>query len=266
MSIININNNKNNRQQQQNHQRRLILSEEDYTSTLSSIVERDYFPDNQRLQAQNALLDARIRGDVAGAVAIRRATRKLLEHEEAIAVQRQQDDQDLMTEQQTTTTGIRKRPRPLQEETITGFHARATNEDDHEFDSNLKQEIAENRQRLQDVFQGGKKAKDDDDDNDAKNKNWLLLEEMASDDFAPESNQIAPSEWKKPGMKNSLFFNPSPLRGSNSELQDQGQPKLLTSHHQQDTIQIQKLHHPLRHQLLCCHHHQSNNKQKMEHW
>ena len=56
-------------------QRRLVLSEEDYTSKLSLIVARDYFPEISRLERENSLLDCRLAGDAIGAVAVRRATR-----------------------------------------------------------------------------------------------------------------------------------------------------------------------------------------------
>lgn len=197
-------------------QRRLVLSEEDYTSTLSSIVQRDYYPQINALERQNALLECRLRGDVAGAVAVRRATRRLMEHEEAMEAQQHDDDQSLLLLEDGTVSGgsstsIRKRPRPLHEESLTGFHARVTNEDDEEFDSNLKQEIQDNRQRLQQVFQ----LKSDNDDGNQNSMRALLENsDMASDDFVPTSNQISASEWERPTMKNGLFFNPTPLRGA----------------------------------------------------
>ncbi len=178
-------------------QRRVVLTEEDYTSKLSSIVARDFFPDVSKLEQQNALLDKRLEGDLAGAIAVRRATRRLVNEEEEEAERRERDDQDL-----ATNSHIRKRPRPLHDESLTGFMARATNEDDHEFDTNQKREIKENRERLAEVF--GTNSKDSISGDKPRN----LLLEMASDDFAPESNRI---EWQKPKARNPLFFNPTPV-------------------------------------------------------
>ena len=201
-------------------QRRLVLTEEDYTSKLSSIVARDYFPDVSKLERQNALLDRRLEGDMANVVAVRRTSRRLIENEEFAAARREQDDYDLVeleTDACSTTdvrsvigfksyTGrpVRKCPRPLEEETITGFVARATNEDDDEFDSNLKRDLKDNRQRISEFYRS-----------DKTNSNTKSLEsihnlclEMASDDFAPESNKI---KWNKPNMRNNLFFNPASI-------------------------------------------------------
>ena len=201
-------------------QRRLVLTEEDYTSKLSSIVERDYFPDVSKLERQNALLNRRLEGDVPGAIAVRRASRRLIEHEDAVAARREEDDYDVVVGSetarcvsvigsQTTYTGrpIRKRPRPLEEETLTGFVARATNEDDHEFDSNLKQDLKDNRQRISE-FYGLENKNSSSDAKSPESSTHNLRLEMASDDFAPESNRI---KWNKPGIRNGLFFNPTPI-------------------------------------------------------
>ena len=66
-------------------QRRKVLSEEEYTATLSSILQRDYFPEIPQLERQAAILERRAQGDIAGAVAVRRAARRLKQHEETIA-------------------------------------------------------------------------------------------------------------------------------------------------------------------------------------
>ncbi|KAG7343992.1 nuclear protein Es2 [Nitzschia inconspicua] len=202
-------------------QRRLVLSEEDYTSTLSTIVQRDYFPQINELERQNALLECRLRGDVAGAVAVRRATRRLMGHEDAMEAQRLKDDEDVITLENGNKTCIRKRPRPLSEETLTGFHARVTNEDNEEFDSNLRQEIQSHREHLEQVFHSQATAATSTKNSVTNSFQRLtngkdLLDEMASDDFCPESNRISVIDWKRPPMKNELFFNPTPLRGASA--------------------------------------------------
>ena len=187
-------------------QRRLVLTEEDYTSKLSSIVARDFFPDVSKLERQNALLDRRLEGDLAGAIAVRRETRRSIQKEEIAEAKREQDEHDLVRDtlsgsvvvrsKMQTHLGrpIRKRPRALEDESLTGFVARATNEDDHEFDSNLKQDIKENRERISEYYGTSSKKNIKDTPN--------LHLEMASDDFAPESNRI---QWQKPTARNALF-------------------------------------------------------------
>ena len=65
---------------------------------------------------------------------------------------------------------------------------------------NLKRDIKENRQRINEFYETSHEK------NSKETPNLHL--EMASDDFAPESNRI---EWKKPIERNSLFFNPTPI-------------------------------------------------------
>jgi protein DGCR14 len=174
-------------------QRRQVLSEEEYTATLSSIVQRDYFPDLPNLERQSALLERRAQGDMAGAVAVRRATRRLADNEEALAALEADDEHDL-----DETTNVRKRARPLHQEGLTGFHSRVTNEDNEEFDSNQKTELVENRERLEKLFR-------------PQEDSLPLLTNMASDQFDAESNRISASEWNKPKVRSALFFPPTPL-------------------------------------------------------
>lgn len=181
---------------ERSRQQRQVLSEEEYTATLEAIVQRDYFPEIPKLERQAAVLERRSQGDVAGAVAVRRAAQRLRQHEEALAAKEDEDEHDL------NDGKVRKRARPLHQETITGFHCRATNEDDFEFDMNQQQEVQANRRRLENLFRS----------EDTSNKVQVPLLAMASDQFAPELNRIAAKDWKKPAVRNGLFFNPTPQR------------------------------------------------------
>jgi protein DGCR14 len=105
-------------------QRRQVLSEDEYTSTLSSIVQRDFFPDLPALEKQAAVLDRREAKDFKGAVAVRRAARRLVEHEESLKEQEEHDEHDL-----DPHYSVRKTARPLHRESVSGFHARVTSED-----------------------------------------------------------------------------------------------------------------------------------------
>jgi protein DGCR14 len=193
---------------EQSDQRRLVLSEEEYTSTLSSIVQRDFFPDLPDLERQVAVLDRRSKEDHAGAVAVRRAARALEEHEEALQEQEEEDENDLSDE-----LHIRKRARSLQRETLTGFHARATNEDDDEFDSEQKKQVQANRERLETLFRPTGPSQ------------TLPRLTMASDQFQGTPNRIAASEWNAPKVRNGLFFVPTPQIKSGQETD----PTLLTN-------------------------------------
>jgi hypothetical protein len=53
---------------------------------------------------------------------------------------------------------------------------------------------------------------------------------MASDQFQPESNRIAASEWNKPKVRNGLFFNPTPLLKIGSEQELSGESIKLSTH------------------------------------
>eukprot|EP00980_Cylindrotheca_fusiformis_P028545 scaffold22609_cov142-Cylindrotheca_fusiformis.AAC.9 len=201
-------------------QRRLILSEEDYTSTLSMIIQRDYFPSLTDLERQSAVLERRLQGDFPGAVAVRRAARKLANHDEALAQEEEEDENDLID-------GARKRARPLHMESLTGFHARATNEDDHEFDSQQTREVQANRERLEELFRPPKK--------DIK---MIELSDMASDQFQAESN--SPTDYNRPKLRNGLFFPPTPLlKGGNNEAPGEYNALLLAEAESADANQQQ---------------------------
>mmetsp|Transcript_11651 Transcript_11651/g.24562 ORF Transcript_11651/g.24562 Transcript_11651/m.24562 type:complete len:679 (+) Transcript_11651:129-2165(+) len=144
-------------------QPRKIIPEEDYQSTLAHIVTRDFYPALPGLRRDAAIIEARGRGDIAGAVAIRRAARKEemareREWEEDLKEDAESDigmgDSLVRTADGTVVRGktdnidnyakgIRKRPRLLQNETITGFHARVTSEDNAEFEINQDREQRE---------------------------------------------------------------------------------------------------------------------------
>lgn len=176
-------------------QRRSVLSEEEYTATLSSIVQRDFFPELPELERHAAVLERRAQGDVAGAVAVRRAARRLQQHEKALTAAEQDEDNDW---DEDDVRPVRRRARPLHQESITGFHRRATNEDDEEFDSNQKRDIKGNRERLDHLFRASKES-------------VPLLTNMASDDFQAEPYRIPATEWNNPSIRNGFFFSPTPL-------------------------------------------------------
>lgn len=180
-----------------NKQRRKVLSEEEYTSTLSSIVQREYFPELPGLQKQAAVLDRREAKDFKGAVSIRRAARRLQDHEEALA------DQEAEKELAAAESGTREVARPLHRETVSGFHARATSEDNQEFQENLQQEVQARRSRVEAVYSNPYQALIHGPTANLIGRETPLL---ASDLFNPPSHNIEPA--KNPKLDNVFFFAP----------------------------------------------------------
>ena len=132
-------------------QPRQILKEEDYQQTLSQIVERDYYPALPSLHRDLAVLERRGAGDVSGAVAVRRAYRRVAEEEEKAAEAERLEDEQARTQ----SGGTRKRPRPLERESLTGFHDRATSEDNEEFDRVTRREEDERIIRMRALYNAG---------------------------------------------------------------------------------------------------------------
>lgn len=151
-------------------QPRTILEEEEYTSTLTHIVTRDYYPSLHSLRRDAAILEARGRGDISEAVAIRRRfrseemqrERELMEEVQEENKNEDDDDGDgdwksgtgggSNDNEQCTSAHVRKRPRPLKHESITGFHARVTSEDNAEFELNQERERREREEFLRLVY------------------------------------------------------------------------------------------------------------------
>lgn len=174
-------------------QSRNVLSEEDYIYTLSSIVQRDYFPDLPSLQKQAAVLDRREANDFKGAVAVRRAARRVQDHEDALAEEEQKHEEELVGDVRTTK-------RPLHRETVSGFHARVTSEDNHEFHQKSQEELREKRSRIEAVYRNPYPSLT----NGEKNGNETPL--LASDQFNAPWHRIAAP--KNPEQDNGFFFPP----------------------------------------------------------
>lgn len=87
-------------------QARQVLTEEEYTSTLSSIISRDYYPSLSSLRRDVAILDKRKNGDIRGAVTLRRAHREICEQEEELALRERLEEEEALE-----NGGVRKRPR-----------------------------------------------------------------------------------------------------------------------------------------------------------
>ena len=210
---------------------RQILSEEIYTSTLQSIITRDYFPAIPSLQRDTAILAARAEGDTAKAVAIRRAARLLDKQRQLEFGNDNCEDSDIHP-----TTKLLK-------QTVDGFHKCATSEDNEEFEQNQADELFKHRSWIQNIF------------SPKINKNTLESENrmddsanlLASDEFnatpAYEKKKLLPSNFtmkksfdkdqsneeynlintdKNPIANNSFFFTPLHKTIQNENYQTDG--------------------------------------------
>ena len=127
----------------QRTQRRQVLSEEAYTSGLSTVIQRNYFPSLPQLQTQMTIQMARDEAtDIGTVIAIRRSARKLQQQEENAVAEDELDEND-QTEQ-----GLRKKPRLLEHESLTNFHLRVTSEDNAEYETLQQHEINARKQKL----------------------------------------------------------------------------------------------------------------------
>ncbi len=222
---------------QQKTQPRSILTEEEYTDTLTHIVTRDYFPAIHSLRRDDAILKARSEGDIASAVTVRRQYRK--EQSE-----REREWQDNLKEdgEVTATTAaltnhydskpinIRKRPRLIKHETVTGFHARVTSEDNAEFQMNQERGRKDLEAKMGVVYSASadktgrlmietalSKQEDNNAGNDEMGNHDSLLSDnlgLASDKFNASPSGIRITEGRSGNIntqgisKNGLFFEP----------------------------------------------------------
>ncbi len=234
------------RGRQKEGQRRKVLTEEEYTDNLSKIITRDYYPSLPSLHRDSAVLQKRSEGDIAGAVAIRRCARKI-ENDEEIRQQNEMEEERIA---RTKNGGIRKRPRPLDRESVDGFHARVTSEDNADFEVNMKQEARQKRHEMDIVYNttgvdyknvknlllqnGGDGDMTDTTDTAAmmqKQKRLLAASPlMASDEFTAPVERIRAAGTTHDGKnicdRNSLFFPPSGL-DTNVDNKPQNQDQVL---------------------------------------
>ena len=157
-------------------------------------------------------------------------------HEEEIAQQEFEEEKEARKQ-----GGVRKRARPLERESVDGFHARVTSEDNHEFEVGMKQENKEWKERMEIVYQSSGSqygtvpkllenvGKEQDKKLQMERDRKALVDTPlnASDQFTEEyvPLQLAGGDGK--AGKNSLFF--SPQDDSNAISEQETNLKLLTS-------------------------------------
>lgn len=210
-------------------QRRQIVSEEEYTSSLESIIQRDYFGEVPDLQLKLAVLNRRSQNDHDGVVRVRRAASRLKHQEIALEEQEEAD------ERAVDEHGFRENPRPLLKEDLTNFHNRITSEDNVDFERNQEKDAKTHKKKLQLLYQVP-----------AQRQHLLLKENgeenyvdteylaLASDEFHPPSasQDKASSDAKKSQLHNTLFFFPlavpapvAATTGDSNESSATGPPK-----------------------------------------
>ena len=191
-------------------QRRKVLTEEEYQDNLNQIIQRDYFPDLPSLERDVAVYERRAAGDVPGAVAVRRAARRIQAHEEALREQEREDE-----EAAAENDGIRPVARPLHRESLSNFHARATSEDNVHFESVQSREQSQRKQELLMLTNGptNKGAASSSNRAPSQSRRHPMLPSpipLASDQFNPPT-PARPSQ-QSVELENSLFFVPKALQ------------------------------------------------------
>lgn len=114
--------------------KRTILKEEKYQAALSDIISRDYFPEVEELKKQEGLLQHRDDGESSGGVHFVKRYRR----------SSHQSEDGEIDERYTTSVssgGLIGDPKPLHFESLSGFHARVTSEDNASFDQVQNEEI-----------------------------------------------------------------------------------------------------------------------------
>ena len=195
-------------------QKRVVLSEEEYVSTLSEIIERDYYPALNSLKRDVSILEKRKEGDIAGAVAIRRAARKL---EQAKQMELQQE---LILETSTTSstsTGsskVRSIARPLHHESVDGFHQRVTSEDNQEFHQQYQNQS--NQQLLLLTHQTNKNIH-------SHNKSFMMIQPASTNPlfFPPSHHNNNNNNNNNHLLLDSLKMPPPPNKTSTKQLSKQ---------------------------------------------
>ena len=226
------------------NQRREVLSEEDYSQTLSKVIQRNYYPELPQLEAQVALQSAREGSDFVKVIATRHAARALQEHEEIALEQEDQEERD------QTHDGLRKRPRRLEHETLTNFHLRVTSEDNAEYESIQQDEVEKRKQeRLRTIRQAMAFLTTGSGIGGSANPSQILPAEtpliLASDQFNPSPHRhvLTLQETERESQTENPFFFPPNNQNQNvsasSEMPSPSQ-KALTwngSHRRQDDQQ-----------------------------
>ncbi|CAB9503984.1 expressed unknown protein [Seminavis robusta] len=192
-------------QQQQQQHRRRVITEEEYTSTLSKIIQRDYFSDLPELQKKAAVLNGSFIAAADGSDELQRGEDGLPINEIACG----------------STT------QPSKRQTVTEFHNRVTSEDNAEFERNQKEEIKAYREKLEELFRPNQFLLLEGSSNDGVDDNQKLL--------PPPPGSLALSDETKqhPLSNNGLFGLPAPTFSSGNATMRSGNSLPICSDEQE---------------------------------
>jgi Nuclear protein Es2 len=222
-------------------QPRAVLPEEEYHRNLSEVIQRQYFPDLVDLQAQASVQRKLEAGDVVWAESVRRAAGLLKYHDALVQQAELEEEEGDGRENDGAGIGanLRSKPRPLHLETLTGFHARVTSEDNADFETAQTEEMRRNR------IERAKMLMLTSGDHDAPNDSQPTLKPLAaaaappqllpgadtplilaSDAFdAPPS--AARPKIKEARVENGFFFVPNTVEPSRDCNEEDSNQKLL---------------------------------------
>jgi Nuclear protein Es2 len=218
-------------------QPRAVLPEEEYHRNLSEVIQRQYFPDLVDLQAQASVQRKLEAGDVVGAESVRRAA-GLLKYHDALVQQAELEEEEAGGSENDGAgigANLRSKPRPLHLETLTGFHARVTSEDNADFETAQTEEMRRNR------IERAKMLMLTSGDHDAPNRSLPALKPaavalslpgagtplfLASDAFDAPPSAARPKAKEAP-VENGFFFVPNIVEPSRDHNDEDSNQKLL---------------------------------------
>jgi protein DGCR14 len=196
-----------------------ILSEDDYTSAITTIIERDFYPNLSEMRKQTRYLDAVEEGNpIHIATAARRLTTPYTGE-----VPEEEDEED-------------KKERILREDVLgmrlDSFQAKYTSEDNESFNSLLDEQNAKQREKFAWKFHGNKKLTKQ--EFAIEQKKVLLLEEgLDGKVVVPGERTDEEGKWSKetqlwPWNPMNVLMNPHP--GLEDQLPDPSQEQKLIRH------------------------------------
>jgi protein DGCR14 len=184
-----------------------ILSEDDYTSALTAIVERDFFPNLAEMRKHSRYLDALEEGNP---VRIATAARRLVERTPVVGPNQASDQQD------DEETEEEKKERILNEDVkgmrLDMFQAKYTSEDNESFNDLLDEQNRRQQEKFAWKYQGNKKLTKQ--QMLIEQKKVLLLEngggtvpgERPEGDEETWSKEVQTWDW----TPNNVLMNPHP--------------------------------------------------------
>ena len=189
--------------------KRAILKEDEYQATLSDIISRDYFPHVDELKKQMGLLQHRDAGDTSGGVRLVKRYHR----------SSQQSESGESAEQYTTSVdsgGLTGASKLFHLESLSGFHARVTSEDNASFDQ-VQSEETRHQAKISELCNSSTSFKKRAHPALRSSSHVLSPLPLASEQFDPPSHQRFISDYEKE-PRNSFFFVPGARQKSDHQM------------------------------------------------